>query len=79
MRVRIGLHTGEALREADDFYGHHVNLAVRIAAKARGGEILVSALLRELTERAGEFAFGAGRDVELKGITGPQRVYEVGW
>ena len=39
LRVRIGLHTGEPVREADDFYGKSVVLAARIAAEARGSEI----------------------------------------
>ena len=42
VRVRIGLHTGEAIREEGDFFGRSVILAARIAAQARGGEILVS-------------------------------------
>ena len=42
IRVRIGLHTGEAIRERDDFFGRNVILAARIAAQARGGEVLVS-------------------------------------
>jgi class 3 adenylate cyclase len=79
LQVRIGLHTGEAIREADDFFGRNVIVASRIAARARGGEIMVSALLKELTESAGEFAFDAGEDVELKGLTGTQRVYTVRW
>ena len=48
---RMGLHTGEALKEGDDFFGTHVALAARIAGAARGGEILVSSLLKELTGR----------------------------
>jgi class 3 adenylate cyclase len=36
LRVRIGLHTGEPIREEDDFYGKDVVLAARIAAEARG-------------------------------------------
>ena len=79
VRVRIGLHTGEVIREAGDFYGQHVNLASRIADQAQGGRILTSALLKELVDSAGEFLFVRGRDVELKGLTGSQRVYEVDW
>jgi class 3 adenylate cyclase len=79
VRVRIGLHNGEAIREADDFYGRHVVLASRIADEARGGEILVSSLLKELTETAGDIDFGAGREVELKGLSGRQRMYAVAW
>jgi class 3 adenylate cyclase len=79
IRVRIGLHTGEAIKEADDFFGKNVILAARIAGQAQGGEILVSSLLKELTESGGDIAFGEGREVELKGLAGPHRVFEVGW
>ena len=77
LRVRMGLHTGEAIRDADDFLGTTVNLASRIAATARGDEILVSGLLRELCVSSGEFEFDSGTEVELKGISQPHRVYQV--
>jgi class 3 adenylate cyclase len=76
--VRIGLHTGEAVRDAGDFYGTNVILASRLVNEAQGGQILASADLRDLTD-GGEFAFGEGRDVALKGISGAQRVFEVRW
>jgi class 3 adenylate cyclase len=79
IRVRIGLHTGEAIKEGDDFFGKHVNLAARVAGQAAGGEILVSSLLKELTESAGEFAFGDGRAVGLKGLKGKHSVFQVAW
>ncbi len=79
IRVRIGLHTGEAVKEGGDFFGKHVNLAARIAGQATGGEILASSLLKELTDSAGEFAFGDGREVELKGLVGSHRVFAVAW
>ena len=79
IRVRIGLHTGEAIKEADDFFGTHVNLAARIAGQASGGEILVSSLLKELTASGGDILFGDGREVELKGLSGTQQVYAIGW
>src|SRR3990170_2444716 len=34
VKVRIGLHTGEAIKEGDDFFGKHVNLAARVAGEA---------------------------------------------
>ncbi len=79
MLVRIGLHTGEPVKENNDFYGTQVTQAARIGNEARGGEILVSALLRELTESAGDLAFDEGREVELKGLSGTQRVFPVEW
>ena len=74
-----GLHTGEVLKDADDFFGRHVILASRIAGKARGGEILVSSLLKDLTESGGDIRFGEERAVELKGLSGNHRVHEVVW
>lgn len=79
MPVRMGLHTGEAIRDADDFIGTTVNLASRIASSARGGEILVSALVRELCASSGEFEFDGGTEVELRGLSQPHRVYAVPW
>ena len=35
-RVRIGLHTGEAIKEGEDFFGKSVILAARIASQAQG-------------------------------------------
>jgi class 3 adenylate cyclase len=79
IRVRIGLHAGEVVREVDDFYGKNVILASRIAGQADGGQILASSLLKELTESAGDIRFGDGYDVKLKGLTGATRVYPVIW
>ena len=79
IRVRIGIHTGEAIWEAGDFYGKHVVLAARIATAAAGGEILVSALVKELTESAGDIRFGSGRDATLKGLSGAYTLHPVMW
>jgi class 3 adenylate cyclase len=79
IRVRIGLHTGEALKDADKFFGKTVILAARIASVARGGEILASSLLKELTESTGDLRFGAAREVDLKGLSERQRVHAVEW
>ncbi|MCH8008922.1 MAG: AAA family ATPase, partial [Chloroflexi bacterium] len=77
LTIRIGLHTGEPVKDADDFYGKDVNLAARIAGTAAGGEILVSALLKELTASGGDIDFGEPQDIEMKGLSGTQRVFPV--
>jgi class 3 adenylate cyclase len=77
--VHVGLHTGEAIREGNDFLGQPVILASRITSEAAAGEILVSSLLKELAESSGEFEFGPVREVTLKGLSGPRRVYPVMW
>jgi adenylate cyclase len=40
--IRVGVHTGPAIGRANDWYGTTVNVAARLAAYARGGEVLVS-------------------------------------
>jgi adenylate cyclase len=67
------------MKEGEDFFGNHVNLAARVAGQAQGGEILISSLLVELTQISGEFAFGEGRAVSLKGISVKRRVFQVYW
>jgi class 3 adenylate cyclase len=79
VRVRIGVHTGEAIREGDDLFGRTVILASRIADHARGDEVLVSSMVVQLADGAGAFAFDEGREVTLKGIAHPQRVHALKW
>ena len=85
VRVRMGLHAGEAIREDGDFFGRSVILAARIAAVASGGEILVSEELKERAERTGNgdaaapVGFDAAHELELKGLTGTHRVYRANW
>ena len=81
IRVRIGVHTGEVLRDHDDFFGHHVNLAARIADAAGAGEILVSALTVDLVAGGGDDAvpLGPWRELPLKGVREEQRVAPVQW
>src|SRR5439155_13947788 len=57
LRVRIGLHVGEVLWDENDIYGAAVNFSARVSAQAEGGEVLISALLREVVAPSGEFDF----------------------
>jgi class 3 adenylate cyclase len=79
LRVRIGLHTGEAIRQGDDFLGRAVIVAARLVAQCRGGEIVVSDLVKRLVDSAGDLAFDAARDVALKGLREPYRIHTVRW
>ena len=85
LRVRMGLHTGEVISEAGDYFGKNVILAARIAAQAAGGEILVSEELREAaSDGSGNgdgrlLRFDEGRELELKGLAGSHRVFRADW
>jgi class 3 adenylate cyclase/pimeloyl-ACP methyl ester carboxylesterase len=78
IRVRIGLNAGEPIAEDEDLFGTAVILAARIAAKAGGGEILTSDVVRQLVAGKG-FLFSDRGDVVLRGFEDPVRLHEVRW
>ena len=49
IRVRMGLHAGEATRSGGSLIGLDINRAARIAAAANGGQVVVSDVVRGLT------------------------------
>jgi class 3 adenylate cyclase len=77
--VHIGINTGDAVVEGDDYIGHTVIVASRLADAAAPGEILVSSLSEQLVAGTGEFRFGALRETRLKGMTRPQMSVSLLW
>jgi excisionase family DNA binding protein len=65
LNARIGLHAGEVKHEDGEFVGKTVFIAALIGANAKAGEVLVSAVVRDLVEDA-EIVFGEYREVDLK-------------
>ena len=63
---RIGLHAGSVLYRDGDYYGRAVNLASRVAARATGGEVLVTREVRAVAGR--HLAFQPIGEVKLKGF-----------
>jgi class 3 adenylate cyclase len=76
--VRVGMNAGEPIAEDEDLFGTAVIEAARIAAAAKGGEILVSNVVRELA-KGKDFLFADRGEVALKGFDEPVRLYEVRW
>ncbi len=75
VRIRIGLHTGEAQLTGDGYIGIDVHRAARIAAAAHGGQILLSQSTRDLVD-VDVRDLGLHR---LKGLSEPQRLYQLGF
>jgi adenylate cyclase len=70
---RIAIHYGNALYRDGDYYGRDVNIASRVAARAAGGEVLVT---RPVVERArGGLEFDRIAEVRLKGFTDSTEVF----
>lgn len=69
--IRIGVHTGPAVRDGRDWYGTAVNVAARLAAQAAPNEALVSSATRAAAaDRAAE-KLSDGRELSLRGISRP--------
>jgi DNA-binding NarL/FixJ family response regulator len=83
LRVRMGMHTGEPAVTEDDLHGRTVVKAARIAGLAKGGEVLVSSIVRELAQAdedlEDEIWFDEGREVELRGLRGRHLVLPAQW
>ena len=48
LRVRMGLHIGEAQQRGGDYYGTAVNRAARLMSAANGGQVLLSAAVADM-------------------------------
>jgi pilus assembly protein CpaF len=77
IRIRIGLNTGEVVEEAGDIFGAAVNVAARVAGKAKGGEILVSDVVRQLVGPLAEIKFDYRGAYKLKGFPDRWRLHKV--
>jgi pilus assembly protein CpaF len=77
IRIRIGLNTGEVVEEAGDIFGAAVNVAARVAGKAKGGEVLVSDVVRSLVGPMAEMKFAFRGRYKLKGFPDRWRLHQV--
>lgn len=68
LRLRAGLHLGEAVVTHDDLFGHIVNVAARITEEADGGMVLASVDVREAVAPLAGVRFGRARRTRLKGV-----------
>jgi adenylate cyclase len=72
-RPRIGIHCGETLYRDGEFYGREVNQASRVAARAAGGEVLVT---RPVVSAGGpHLDFERIGEVRLRGFNEPTELF----
>jgi adenylate cyclase len=73
--AHVGVAAGPVIRQGGDYFGRTVNLASRIADRARGGQVLVSEPVVAMTSVAG-VRFDAMGPIELPGLTSPIRLFQ---
>jgi adenylate cyclase len=75
--VRVGGHVGEAVGRGGDYFGTTINIAARVSALARGGEVLVTGKTAALApDLDGVLYESRGRQV-LRNIAAPVEIFAV--
>jgi adenylate cyclase len=69
---RIGVHYGVVLYRDGDYFGREVNLAARVVARARGGEVIVTDSVMEAIKTSDWLKFENIGTVKLKGFDEPR-------
>ena len=79
VRVRIGVHTGEAEIRDDDYVGLDVHRAARICAAGHGGQVLISSSTRELVadELPADVALRDVGEHRLKDLDRPEHLFQL--
>ena len=73
----VGVHAGEAVETAEGYIGRAVNIAARLCAAAKPGEVLVSSTVKGITQASIPVGFIPKGRRRLKGIEDPILVYAV--
>lgn len=75
LSVRLGVHAGLVHRDGDELVGLDVHVAARVAAQARGGELLVSASVRAAARTRPDIDLGPARLAALPGLSDVRALY----
>jgi adenylate cyclase len=76
-QLRIGIHQGEVVAEADDVFGDAVNIASRIQACATPGSIFISETVYNNVFNKKDIQTKFIKEETLKNVKDPVRMYEV--
>ena len=79
LRVRMGLHTGEAPLVGEEYIGLDVHHAARVSSSAHGGQVVVSQTTRALVDEHLPVGLSL-RDLgthRLKDLARPERLYQL--
>ncbi len=73
--AHVGIHAGPVVFQEGDYFGRTVNVAARIAAYARPGEVLVSQEVVDAAAALDGVAFTSIGPADLKGVSGVMQLY----
>ena len=73
--VRVGMHTGSAVRRGSDWFGGTLNIAARVAELAGPSEVLLTSATLESAKSPGGIAFEDDGLHELRHVSSPVHLY----
>jgi len=76
-QLRIGIHQGEVVVEADDVFGDAVNIAARIQSAAKPGAIYISETVQHNVSNKNHIQTKFVKEETLKNVKEPVRMYEI--
>lgn len=74
--IRAGMHHGEAVRRGERYFGTSVNLAARLAAQARGDEIVATSAVAAAATTRGMQVTSLG-PLRLRNLTDPVEAFSL--
>eukprot|EP00668_Euglena_longa_P036964 GGOE01047555.1.p1 GENE.GGOE01047555.1~~GGOE01047555.1.p1 ORF type:complete len:695 (-),score=164.52 GGOE01047555.1:1055-3139(-) len=84
LKIRAGVHlctdvecSFDTVSKGFDYYGNDVNKAARIAAKACGGDVFLSAEMAQAANDLGDYDVRPNGMHELRGIDQPQEIFQL--
>jgi predicted ATPase/class 3 adenylate cyclase len=77
LRVRMGLHTGEADERDGDYFGPPLNRAARLMSAAHGGQILVSSTTADMLWSMTGIELVDQGSLDLRGVSEPVHAFGV--
>jgi class 3 adenylate cyclase/tetratricopeptide (TPR) repeat protein len=77
LRIRIGLHAGEAQLVSGDYFGPPVNCTARVMSVAWGGQIVLTPVVLAVAPLPAQAALRDLGEHLLKDVSAPQRIYQL--
>jgi len=77
IHIRLGIHSGEAIREEGDLFGNDINITSRIEGISQPDSIFISDVVLQNVKSASDYYSRKIDNVKLKNIHSPQTVHKL--
>jgi len=75
--VHLGIHAGDVIEQDGKIFGSALNIASRVAAYARAGQILCTDVVIELITSKDRYRYRSLGKINFKNVIAPPSIYEI--